>query len=296
MDWNDLRYFLAVARAGTLAAAARDLGVEHTTVGRRIGALEASLGTRVFVRGKDGFALTAAGQAMLADVGAIAELVEKIERGVAGHDARVAGTVRLTVPEAAVSFMVQQLPALRERHPELVVELLSGNRAFDLRRGEADLALRFLDVTDGELVARRIGSAGWALYAAPAYLERRGRPSAPSALDGHEVLGFDASLAEVTGAQWLAAHAKNASIVHRGNSIAAIANAASVGLGIAPLPCFVGDAEPSLVRVADEVIGSRDILLVAHPDLSRVARVRATMDFLVDVFARTADLWSGGAR
>ncbi len=293
LDWNDLRYFLAVAKAGTLVGAARELGVEHTTVGRRITALETALGVRVFVRGKDGFALTDAGNDMLASVEKIAELVATVERRVSGGDARIAGTVRLTIPESANIQVMALLPLLRERHPELVVEVLSGNRAFDLRRGEADVALRFLDVTDPELVVRKAGSAGWALYASPAYLERRGTPPTDGDVTGHDVIGFDASLTQSVGGQWLTDHGKGANVVLRGNSLGAIASAASAGLGIAPLPCFVGDHDRALKRITTRTIGSRDIQLVVHPDLARASRVRAVMDFLVEMFARDAAAWRG---
>lgn len=293
MDWNDLRYFLAVAKAGTLVGAARELGVEHTTVSRRLTALETALGARVFVRGKDGFALTPAGSDILSSVENIAELVATIERRVSGGDARVAGTVRLTIPESANALMMAQLPLLRERHPELVVEVLSGNRALDLRRGEADIAIRLVDVTDPELVVRKVGSAGWALYAAPSYLERRGPPSADGDVTGHDVIGFDASLVQSLGGVWLTEHGKGANLVLRGNSIGAIASAAGAGLGIAPLPCFVGDAQAALKRVTPRCIGFRDILLVVHPDLARASRVRAVMDFLVELFARDAATWRG---
>lgn len=292
MDWNDLRYFLAVAKAGTLVGAARELGVEHTTVSRRITALETALGARVFVRGKDGFALTPAGSDMIASVENIAELVATIERRVSGGDARVAGTVRLTIPESANARMMAELPALRERHPELVVEVLSGNRALDLRRGEADVAVRFLDVTDPELLVRKVGVSGWSLYAARSYLDRRGWPP-DGDVSGHDAIGFDASLEQSLGGQWLAEHGKGANIVLRGNSLGAIASAAAAGLGVAPLPCFVGDFDRALERLTPRVIGSRDILLVVHPDLARASRVRAVVDFLVELFARDAALWRG---
>lgn len=293
VDWNDLRYFLAVARAGTLAGAARELGVVHTSVGRRLSALEDALGTKLFVRGKEGLTLTAAGQEMLPTAEAMARLADGIERRIGGEDARVAGVVRVTIPESLNGYMVARLGALRAQHPELVVELLSGNRAFDLRRGEADLALRFMEVDDGELIVRRIGTSGWALYASETYRARRGPLASSDDLSGHELLGFDASLAETTGAQWLAAHGHGARVVLRGNSLMALASAAAAGLGLVPLPCFAGDADPALVRMTPARIGTRPILLVAHPDLARIARVRATIDFLVALIAAESALWSG---
>ncbi len=293
MDWNDLRYFHAVARAGTLVGAARELGVEHSTVGRRVAALEAELGVRLVIRGPAGLTLTEAGNEILNNVEAIAEQVSTIERRVAGGDTRVEGVVRLTVPEAENGYVVSQMPELRERHPALTLDIVSDNRELDLRRGEADIALRFRDSTDPELVIRKVGSAGWSLYASESYLERKGRIASAESLDGYDVIGFDGSLSGVVGATWLGEHGKSANIVLRGNSLRAIASAAAVGLGIAVLPCSMGDCNPALQRLTPRVVGSRDISLVVHPDLLRVARVRATLDYLIEVFTRDAERWSG---
>jgi len=293
LDWNDLRYFLALSRAGTLAGAARELGVEHSTVGRRLAALEAALGVRLFTRGPAGMTPTSAGEEILGSAVRIAELVDGIQRSVSGGDARVEGTVRLTIPEAHSTYVVQHLAALRERHPGLLLDILSGNREFDLRRGEADLALRLRDSSDPELVVRKLGTAGWSLYASPAYLQRKGPLHSLDALAGHDVIGFDGSLSNVEGAIWLRERGRNANVVLRGNNLTAVYSAARVGLGLAPLPCFDADADPALERLTADLIGSRDILLVVHPDLARVARVRATMDFLIELFARDAERWIG---
>jgi DNA-binding transcriptional LysR family regulator len=295
MDWNDLRYFLAVARAGTLAGAARELGVEHTTVGRRISALESALGVRLFSRGPEGLSLTAAGKDVVPRAEGIAAHVDAIERLVTGTDQRAEGRVRLTIPDALNAYMMQALAQLRELHPALIVEVLCDNRDLDLRRGEADLAIRLRDTRDPELIGRRIGGGAWGLYASRSYLARKGGLTSAEALQGHDVIGFDASLAGVPGAVWLGAHAQGANVVLRGNSVAAVFDAALVGLGVAALPCFMADRAPELRRLTPGTIGSRDIMLVVHPDLARVARVRATMDFLIDLFARDAELWSGAS-
>lgn len=293
MDWNDLRHFLAIARAGTLAGAARELGVEHTTVGRRLAALESALGVRLFTRGPTGLLLTESGSDILQSVEAIAREVEGIERRVSGVDTRVAGTVRLTIPESGNSYFMQQLPALRERHPELMFELLSDNRELDLRRGEADVAVRFRNTSDPDLVLRKAGVAGWSLYASEAYVARKGAPASPEALAGHDVIGFEASLAESEGGHWIREHGKHANIVLRGNSIATVLSAVSAGLGLAPLPCFAVAHQLGLVRVTPRVIARRQIVLAVHPDLAKVARVRATLDFLLELFERDRVLWSG---
>jgi DNA-binding transcriptional LysR family regulator len=293
MNWNDLLYFLAIARAGTLVRAGKELGVEHTTVARRLAALEAALGVKLFLRGPDGLALTEAGHAVLPSAQAIAAHVEEIGRRVSGLDGRVEGTVRLTIPESVEGYMMEALPQLRERHPALLVEVLSDNRAYDIRRGEADLAVRFLDVDDPELIARKIGSSGWSLYASASYVERKGELASPEELTDHDVIGFAPSLSKIIGARWLETYAQNANLVLRANSLSAAMDAARVGFGLAALPCFIAEGEASLKRLTPRVIGSRDILLVVHPELARVARVRAAMDFLVELFARDAAVFTG---
>jgi DNA-binding transcriptional LysR family regulator len=293
VDWNDLRYFLAVAKTGTLVAAGRELRVEHTTVSRRLAALESALGTRLFTRGPDGLTLTHAGAEVLPHAQAVLQNMEAIARAVQGGDGKVEGLVRLTVPESIDAYMIQELAELRARHPGLILELLSENRELDLRRGEADLALRFRDVSDRELVVKKLGPAGWSVYAAPAYLQRKGRPQSIEDLSGHDVIGFDASLSAVVGAAWLQKDARGGNVVLRGNSLTAVQSAATFGFGIAPLPCMTADRDPALVRLTPEAIGMREIFLVVHPDLTRVARVRATMEFLCELFVRDAPLWRG---
>jgi DNA-binding transcriptional LysR family regulator len=292
-DWNDLRYLLAIARAGTLAGAARELGVEHTTVGRRLTALESALGAKLFTRGGGTFTPTDAAKAILPLAEEIAERVDGIERRIAGGDDRVEGIVRLTTSEALSGYFVKRLGALRERHPSLLVEVLSGNRAYDLMRGEADIAVRIRETTEPDLVARKVAFAGWSMFAAKTYLARRGRPASPEDMRGHDIIAFDPTLAATPGGLWLDAHASGANVVMRCNSIVAALNATIVGMGLTVIPCFLGDPERELERVTDRVLGGRDVFLVVHPDLAKVARVRAVMDFIVAAFETDVALWSG---
>jgi DNA-binding transcriptional LysR family regulator len=293
MDWNDLRFFLAVARSGSLAGAARALSVEHTTVSRRLGALEADLAVRLFARGPAGLALTEGGKAILPAVETVAAQISALERTIAGGDARAAGTVRLTIPESGNGYFMAKLAALRTRHSDLVIELISDNRPLDLRRGEADVAVRFANSLDQELIVRKAGVAGWSLYASPDYTARKGPVASADDMAGHDVIGFAEEMSGVEGATWLRSLRPMANVVMRGNNLTAVARAAAAGIGIAPLPCFAAADEPGLERITREIIGRRDILLVAHPDLVRVSRVRATMDFLLELFTRDAAQWSG---
>src|SRR5689334_357771 len=215
VDWNDLAYLLAAYRHRTLAGAARELRCEHTTVSRRLGALEAALGVRLFIRSPDGLIPTE----IAGELAQLAEQVEgtvrEIERRVAGHDQRIEGTVRVTTSETFAGFVIKRLVELRARHPELVVQVLAENRVLDIARGEADIALRFTETTQRDLVIRRLGDVHWGMYASEDYAARHGAPSPVDALRGHHIVGYDDGLAGIPGARWLAAHGDGATVVFR---------------------------------------------------------------------------------
>jgi DNA-binding transcriptional LysR family regulator len=293
LDWNDLRYFLAVCREGSLAGAARSLRVRHSTVGRRLEALETALAASLFTRTPNGFVLTDAGAGILPLAEEAERAVLAVERQVGGGDNRIEGVVRLTASEAFSGFLVRKLGLLHERHPGLMVEILSGNRSLDLARGEADLALRIGATSQPDLICKRIGDAGWTVYAAASYLARRGTPPSLDDLSGHDVIGFDETMANVPGALWLAGHVGSAEVVLRGNSIVSVLNAAIIGMGLAVLPCFLADAETSLRRLTPAVVGTREIWLVFHPDVARIARVRTVIDFVTEAIGREADTLRG---
>lgn len=285
LDWNDLRYFLAVHREKTLAAAARSLRVQHSTVGRRLDALERTLGACLFTRAPDGLLLTGAGAEILSLVEDAEHAVVSIERRIAGADQRVEGVVRIATSEAFSGFLVRHLAVLHARHPKLIVEVLSGNQLLDLSRGEADVALRMAATTQPDLICKRVGDAGWALYAAEGYLAEHDAPASAADLAGRDIIAFDETMAGVPGAIWLRNHAADAHIMLRGNSIMSVLNAAIIGMGIAALPCFLAEGEPTLRRISPEVIGSRELWLVFHPDAARVARVRLVIDFVAEMIA-----------
>lgn len=293
MDWDDVRYFLAAYRAGSTSGAARALGVRHTTVGRRLAGLEHALGAVLFIRTPEGIMPTAHATAILAVAEAAEASLVALKQQVGHGDAEIAGKVRVTTSEAFTDYLVRHLPVLQARHSALDVEILSSNRVFDLMRGEADIAVRMMTTSQPDLISRRIGDAGWSLYASEAYVARRGVPMPPTDLSGHDVVGFDDSLKGSPGAQWLEAHGKAAHLAFRGNSISAIMRAAVVGMGIAMLPCFLAAAEPGLRRLSPHLVSTRGIWLVFHPSLAHVARVRAVVDFLAEVAREEAGLLAG---
>lgn len=293
VDWNDLRHFLAVSRAGSLAGAARSLGVRHTTVSRRIEALEAALAASLFTRTPDGMTLTEAGSAVVPLAEEVERTVEAMERRVAGRDDRVEGVVRLTTSEALSGFLVRRLGELQDRYPDLTVDVLSTNASLDLARGEADMALRLVPTAQADLVSKRLCDAGWSLYAAEGYVARMGRLAEPNSLAGHNIVGFDATMAKTPGAVWLDAHAEGAHIVMRCNSIIAAMNAMIAGMGVGMVPCFLAEDEPTLTRLTDAVLSTRGVWVVFHPDVARIKRVRAVIDFVTEIVNRDLPAFRG---
>jgi DNA-binding transcriptional LysR family regulator len=286
VNWDDLRHFLAAYRARSLAGAARELRCDYTTVGRRVSALEAALGTTLFIRTPDGLSPTPAATDLVPLAEQIEHAASEITLRAAGHDERAEGVVRVTCAEGFSAYVTEQLGELRTRHPRLVVEVIADIRPLDLARGEADLALRLGPTMHKDLVTRSLCEMPWRMFAARSYVDRRGVPSRLDDLRGHDVVGFDDSLAHVPGAAWLAAHGGGATVAFRGNSLRAILDATAAGLGLTVLPHFFASREPRLQPVAPDILGSRPLSIVVHPDLIKVARVRAVIDAMVAAVLR----------
>jgi DNA-binding transcriptional LysR family regulator len=281
-DWNDLKYFLACWRAGSLAGAGRLLKVDQTTVGRRLTAFEESLATRLFDRTSDGFVLTATGESLLETAQAVEQGMIDLERRASGQDARLSGVVRLATSETlAAAFLARLLASLHEEHPDIALELVTGNPSLNLLKREADVALRAgARPTQLSLIARRLGTVPWRLYVSEPY--RRTRPTGPAGpLDGHEVIAYIEEMAQIPAARWLAEHEAGARVVMHANSILTAQQACQGGWGVACLPTFLGDASASLVRLMEEPVWAAELWLVVHPDLARNARVRAVMDHVI---------------
>jgi DNA-binding transcriptional LysR family regulator len=295
-DWGDLRYLLAVSRAGSFAGAARELGVKHTTVARRVEALELALGARLVAKGKDKVSLTEAGNALKDSAQEMEKVAASIERRLAGEGSRVEGVVRVTMPDAFAHYLAPRLPRLRERHPKLSVHILADARVYDLDKGEADLALRIHSSSKAHYLERKLCAPSWAIYASREYVRAKGAPKSIADLGDHELIGPEAEAQNSPGAAWLRENLPDAKYEMRFNTVVQMLNAVTMGLGISPLPCFLADGEPELVRVLPTTFRNRELRLVVHPDVARVARVRAVIDFVCDSFKRDAKLWAGELR
>ena len=275
-DWEDIRQFVALAREGTLSAAARTLGVDHATVARRVAALEASTGLKLVDRRARATLLTEDGRRIAAVAAPMEEAAFALSRTAQAAKPGVDGEVTISAPPNFASAVIApQLVRLRQQHPGIRIKLMGEKRRASLSRREADVALRLSRPVETGLFMRKIGSFGFSLYGAPAYLNK----TPPHAF---AFIGYDASLAESPQEVWLRAVIGEREVVLRTNDLETQIAAARSGLGIAALPHYLGEGDPRLQR--HDVPGrpvSRDVWLLVHRDLRQVPPVRAVMEFLV---------------
>lgn len=282
-DWNDLRYFLAVARTGSTVAAAKDLGVNQSTVQRRLAALEDAIGRELVERLPVGYRLTSFGEELRPHAEAVETAVACLDRKIASADTAPTGTVRLTCPDGlAYRFIPRMLDVFHARFPAVRVDLIIADHYLDLAKGEADIALRAGETKDSVLISRKFADTPWAVYASRSYVGRHGHIGDARDLDRHAMIAFDGHLASLGVSRWLQSAAPNAAVTARCNQVFAMLLSVKSGVGVGPLPVHVGDVEDDLVRVLDPVPESMSsVYLLVHPDLRNVPRVRALFDFMV---------------
>jgi DNA-binding transcriptional LysR family regulator len=283
IDWSDLRFVLAVAREGSALRAAQTLGVNQTTVMRRVTQLEAALGADLFERKQSGYHPTPLGERIAAVAARIEDEVNTLESEIGAEQRALSGAVRLTTSEALASQLVAPvLSDFRRDHPGVLVEIISDDRRFDLARGHADVALRTGSRPEGAgIVARRLPDVSWSVYCGTSYAAEHGAPGTIEQLDGHSILGMDGALAQRPAPQFLFRVAPNSNVTARSNSLANLVSALKAGLGIAMLPCLVGDAEPGLVRCLPPIAGlDSEMWLIVREDVKSAPHVRAFADFL----------------
>jgi len=292
IDWEDLRMVLAVAEGASLAAAARILGVNHTTVLRRVNAFEARLGIRLFDRLPTGYALTAGGEELLGAARTMAETVNELTRKLSGQDLRFEGTLRVTTTDTLMASVLPPiLAAFRDLHPGIRVESMTQNSIANLTHRDADVAIRPVSQPQEILVGRRTSGVAFAAYAARAYAGTL--PPEPK-FGLLRWIAPDDSLANTGVARWMRSSLPDVEIAMRADSLVTMSHAAGAGIGVAALPCYLGDSLPGLVRVGGliEEIGSALWVLV-HDDLRRTARVHAFTKFVSGELQQRRDLLEG---
>lgn len=292
MDWDDVRYVLAVAKAGSLAGAAKALSVDHTTVGRRVEAAETSLGVTLFARTRSGYAPTADAERLLGEMRAVEDAVVALERSAHVRKRTIDGTVRVTAPETfGCAWLAPRLAMLRNEHPRLSVELASTGAVLDLGRREAELAVRMFRTRSDNLVVRRVGAVRYGLYARREYLLRRPLRSVAE-LGNHPLLSTGAlspgDKTAAVDARWLATLCPDAQPALVCDVSMALHAACRAGAGVAVLPRYLGDADPVLEHVPMPSPPAEPLWMTVHRDMRTMPRVRAVWEFLVAAIARDA--------
>jgi DNA-binding transcriptional LysR family regulator len=296
LDWGDLRLVLAVLRAGTLTAAAQALGVNQSTVTRRLLALHQALGARVLERRGAAYVLTPLGERLRPMLAEMEERALALERAAHGLDARPAGVVRITTVDAlAVRLLAPCLARFRARLPEVTLEIDSSSRTLDLARREADLALRLGRPRPETLVARKVGRMGFTLYASRGYLKTHRVPPMGESLEGHALIDDDADQAWAPEVKWSRSLLAGARVAARAQTWQGRLAAVESGAGIAVLPCFLADEGKSLRRLYPDTLMHDDLWLLVHPELRHVARIRVVYDFVVALVAENAARLEGVA-
>ena len=287
LDWDDLRFFLAIVRTGSLSAASRNLHVAQSTVGRRLVSLEDSLGVRLLNRTPDGYVPTRAGEDVRLQAESIEEQAIALERQVVGRDRRMAGPVRVTCAETIASNVIAPcLGTLYDTQPDIMVDLIPNPRELSLSMREADISVRLTQSEQHDLVVRRIGTLAFGLYASHGYIERHGECDYDAGCAGHRLITQLDGIQDATQTDWLAELAPRAQVAMQTSSHAAALAATKQGGGLASLIRYCGDNEPGLVRLETpplpSLIPSAGIWLVVHKDNRDTPRIRVALDHIAN--------------
>lgn len=294
--WDDFRLIKAIAEARSLPAAAELIGLNHSTVFRRLGQIEESLGTRLFERHRSGYVPTPAGEEMAA-------LAERLETDIAGFTRRLAGREILPAGELRVttndSLLVELLTPLfavfMKQCPDIKLDVLLGNQALNLSKRDADVAIRATDNPPENLVGRRVAQIGWALYGRAADFPE-GAPADQSELVGQRWISLGDQFSNFKVVQYRQKHIPADQTVYKLNTVLGLAEAVEAGIGIGFLPCFIADKRPGLTRLAPPQTGyAADLWLLTHPDLRHSPRVRLFLDFMAAELTKLRPLMEGGA-
>ncbi len=282
-DWEDLRYFLAVAQQGSLSGAARMLKVDHATMSRRLNLLEESLQVRLVDRLPRSCQLTLTGQQIAELAGQIELNAFAVERAARAAQVPLSGKVIVSLPPVlGNNFLVKKLFAFRQLYPDIQLSIASQAQSVSLSRREADIAVRLFRPTEPQSVARKIGNMPFALYASKDYEHARSP-------ERWEFIAYGAQFADMPHQKWLLEAAKERKIVAEVSDITSQCVAARTGIGVAGLPCFLGDFDSQLQRVSDNseaIHFCREIWIVVHADLRHTPQIRAVMDFVIDAIAK----------
>lgn len=294
-SWDDYRFFLATSDAGSFTKAASELGVTQSTLSRRIEHLEQKVGVRLFARLKTGVGLTSEGESILHEAREIESRILKIQRSMLGSDKRLEGTVRISVTDGLAAYWITPaLPAFHDRHPGILVELNCSNEPADSLKMEAELAFRFREPQESELISVKLGTLHFVHWASAEYLERYGLPKNSEDLLRHRLLDHSNYTSDDGDwSSWIALARAADLIRYRCNSSSALLNAIKSGVGIGLLPTYACEVVEGIVPIALDVRTHSHFWLVYHPELRQTARVRAVIDWVRSLFDKNTWPWFG---
>ncbi len=282
INWDDYQYFLKVAILGSLKGAAEALGVNHSTVFRRISSLEDKMDVRLFERLKTGYVLTEAGEEILEQVQRIEDRMHEIDRKLLGKDIRLSGIIKISTTDTlGYYWLPPYIRQFKDEYPNIVIDLDIKTRFTNLSKREADIVIPTVNEHPDYMVGRRLAPIILGLYASKEYVDRHGKPQKVGDLSSHHMLFPNEALAGLPLIKWLQKYVPPNTIVASSDKLTGLYKIAQQGLGITPLPHYVGDSDPDLVKVMDLPRRfHRNIWILTHPDLRYTARIRAFMKFM----------------
>lgn len=294
-DWDDLRFFLAVARSGRLTSAARRLGADHATVSRRISSLETSLKAKLFERRPQGYALTDHGERLLAKAESMETDALAIQSEIGGADMALSGVVRIGAPDGfGTQFLAPRLARFIASSPSLELQLVAMPRLLSLSKREADIAITLAPPKEGKVVARKLMDYRLGLYASPSYLANAEALTNAEDLHAHAIIGYIDDLIFTPELDYLDEVSKGLRAQLQSSNLLAQMQMVAAGCGIAVLPAFMAAGRDDLVPVLPaEVSIQRSFWMVVHADLKDVARIRTTVDFIVKETKAAKALFQG---
>lgn len=285
MDWDNARIFLAIYRVGTLRGAAEHLEIDQATAGRRLAALESSLGARLFLRTPSGYVPTPAGELAAAAATQMEQGAEQLQRQMQGMDERLCGVVRLAATDiTARHFLLPALHRLHQEHPKIRVVLSTSTQLTNLTKREADIAVRTVRPDAPDLIARHLKRLHTGMYASKAYVKKRGLPDPGTGLKGHDVVIYPRSVSPSKSEQICGESIAHANVAMEVSTGLVMVDSLQAGFGIGELPTHVGDKASGLVRIWPQRAVPYDMWLVLHSDLNRTARVRAVADAIIAAY------------
>lgn len=282
LDWNHYQYFLKVAECGNLNSAARELGVNHSTVFRRINALESKLSVRLFERSRSGYTLTEAGEEIFKSVQQVEEQMYAIQRSLRGKDSTLSGNLKISTTDTiGYYWLPPYIKRFKKQYPEILIDLDIQTRYTNLTKREADIVIPAVNIQPDYMVGRRLAPIYFRLYASKTYVKKYGFPNNPDDFSKHQFLVPNEALANVSASKWLKKHVPDRCIVASSDKLSTLYKFAQQDLGITALPHYVGLSDPRMVEIMElPEYCHRHVWILTHPDLRNTARIKAFMQFM----------------